>query len=1100
MGFFDSISGFKFKKPKTSASNESMENLSSLVFCWGNNQEGQVGVGGVDEQVHSPCALSRFPPQGTHISDIACGYAHTLFLLNNGSVYSCGSNEEGELGQSVATTHPTLIELLSNYRIIQVAAGRAHSLALTDNGQVLSWGSEAFNAIGRDANLYEGGAAVENNSHYPKFIKLLLPYSVIQICTFNEHSLALTDQGEVYAWGRNDCSQTGIPDEAVVKEPRILKNLENVAIKTLSAGGKHCLAVSYAGNVYAWGDNSFGQLGLGDKFKEKSPVTYPVMLKTGFHISTVYCGEDFSIILSDDGKILSFGSNTYGQSGHKKSTVTSPHPTGILELMGSKITKVSVGRRHSLCLCVSDGCTQIYSFGLSKTGQCAIPNGENLNWNSPTRVDKLILGKSDPDSMVIDIFAGGNHSFALVSLIEQGKNHIKSDLILPKQMNILRVDKEFIEKATHIGSRSKKSDDDAYMVFCAVVERLFSSPQCLNASFFPENYSKDDGVCLLDPDKIREWMNKLLATKFSQLIRESIRTGVLPKLRTDYSLLESLKVMLILPLLLVPSGQVVDREFVKTYLIPLLKISTQMAKEPEAYVSQWMLSLKQEHFVFYVNLWTHSIQKYLDYPRAVFADLRNRPEMQHEMTFILSELVYLYIMKRNHDINSLPHTEFYLPKLHEVVDLVEEYRTWLAIQQNYPNKIPTTFSFCKYPFLFDPTAKTILLQTENKIHMVAAAQHAQREQLMSLLMHGGGMMSTETQYFHIIISRENIVQEALSQLVYSSHSQDPSLFRRPLRVKFQNEEAEDAGGVQKEFFLLLMKDLLDTKYGMFVSYPDTRTIWFNDRSFEEDTMFFLVGITCGLAIHNNVIINVQFPLPLYKKLLKQKTNYLDINYLDPTTYRSFESLLAYEEDDFEDVFALDFTISRERFGEVVVDELCPNGKNIFVTKNNRKEYVELYADYVLNKSVEKQFKAFNEGFYKVVTDGGIVKIFLPDELMAMVCGNESYDWNLLEKNTEYKNEYTRDHKVIKWFWEVFYDLDLELKKKFLLYLTGCDRVPITGMEEIHMVIQPVKGCEHHLPVAHTCFNLLDLPLYKSKKDLQEKIVYALEHATGFALV
>lgn len=73
------------------------------------------------------------------------------------------------------------------------------------------------------------------------------------------------------------------------------------------------------------------------------------------------------------------------------------------------------------------------------------------------------------------------------------------------------------------------------------------------------------------------------------------------------------------------------------------------------------------------------------------------------------------------------------------------------------------------------------------------------------------------------------------------------------------------GGVRKEFFMLLLKDLLDPKYGMFKEYEDSRAIWFADHSFEEDQMYILIGILCGLAIYNFTIINLPFPLCLYKK-------------------------------------------------------------------------------------------------------------------------------------------------------------------------------------------------------------------------------------------
>lgn len=95
------------------------------------------------------------------------------------------------------------------------------------------------------------------------------------------------------------------------------------------------------------------------------------------------------------------------------------------------------------------------------------------------------------------------------------------------------------------------------------------------------------------------------------------------------------------------------------------------------------------------------------------------------------------------------------------------------------------------------------------------------------------------------------------------------------------------GGVRKEFFMLLFAEILDFKYGMFKEYEETRTIWFNSDSLEEEVTYFgLIGVLCGLAIYNFVIINLPFPLVLYKKLLGEKSVGLnDIKEMSPTIAR-----------------------------------------------------------------------------------------------------------------------------------------------------------------------------------------------------------------------
>lgn len=159
--------------------------------------------------------------------------------------------------------------------------------------------------------------------------------------------------------------------------------------------------------------------------------------------------------------------------------------------------------------------------------------------------------------------------------------------------------------------------------------------------------------------------------------------------------------------------------------------------------------------------------------------------------------------------------------------------------------------------------------------------------------------------------------------------------KKPLKVKFCGEEAEDAGGVRKEFFMLLLKDLIDPKYGMFKEYEDSRVVWFADVTFETETMYFLIGIICGLAIYNFTIINLPFPLALYKKLLNEKVDLSDLRELSPTLANSMQQILEYNGEDFEETFDLNFEISREIFGESKSEPLKQNGENIPVTLENR---------------------------------------------------------------------------------------------------------------------------------------------------------------------
>lgn len=270
-----------------------------------------------------------------------------------------------------------------------------------------------------------------------------------------------------------------------------------------------------------------------------------------------------------------------------------------------------------------------------------------------------------------------------------------------------------------------------------------------------------------------------------------------------------------------------------------------------------------------------------------------------------------------------------------------------------------------------------------------------------LLMLGGATTANALSQFVVLnVTRENIVEDTIRELSQYGASD----LKKPLKVKFCGEEAEDAGGVRKEFFMLLLREILDPKYGMFKTDNDSRQVWFSEDSFEGEHMYGLIGILLGLAIYNFTIIYLPFPLALYKKILKEPVDLSDLKVLSPVLGNSLQQLLDYKGDDLRDVFNLTFEISREAFGETRTVTLKPDGEATYVTQVNKQEFVDLYVDYVLNKAVEQQFTGFCHGFNRVC-GGRVLELFKAHELMEVVIGNEDYDWDAFESEAEYKRKF-----------------------------------------------------------------------------------------------
>lgn len=312
-----------------------------------------------------------------------------------------------------------------------------------------------------------------------------------------------------------------------------------------------------------------------------------------------------------------------------------------------------------------------------------------------------------------------------------------------------------------------------------------------------------------------------------------------------------------------------------------------------------------------------------------------------------------------------------------------------------------------------------------------------------------------------------------------------------------NEEGVDEGGVKKEFFQLLVREMFDLRYGLFELNEESRTYWFNKNSLEGEQQYYLLGLILGLAIYNAVICDVHFPQVVYKMLQNAPLTLEDLEGLG--LYNSINQLLEYN-GNVEDL-GIDFSVTNRYFDENIVIPLKPKGTEILVTNDNREEYAKLFMDYHLTSSIQKQFDNFYNGFHAVI-GGKALALCTPVELEQLICGNPTLDFDALRAGTEHKDGYGPDHECILWLWEILRDFTKEQRKKFLAFTTGSSRSPLRGLHELHMKVVkagPDRYSGSRLPTAHTCFNTLILPYYKSKNLLYRKLVIAIENSEGFGL-
>ena len=404
--------------------------------------------------------------------------------------------------------------------------------------------------------------------------------------------------------------------------------------------------------------------------------------------------------------------------------------------------------------------------------------------------------------------------------------------------------------------------------------------------------------------------------------------------------------------------------------------------------------------------------------------------------------------------------------------------------------------FLKYPFLFTVAKKADFLRFESKIQQELEIHSYFRKIADNPLL----LLEDEDLFLELNLRRNHILEDAVAQLHSKSKSSD---LKKILKVKFVGEVGVDEGGLTKEFFQILIEKLFDPLFGMF-SIKNERFLWFNKDSFSCNLNFELVGVLLGLAFYNSTILDLKFPLVVYKKLklfkdpfIEDQISYKDLEEFEPELYTSFKNLLKTDFTGKET--GLTFAINYESWGEVLEKELKFNGSEIDVTEKNKYEFINLYTNFLITESIEKQFKPFLLGFYKVL-DGDIIEIFSAEELLLSICGLENLDFSELKKTAKYDSGYTKNSKTIKLFWEVLEtDLDTNEKKMFLRFLTGSDRAPLRGLGDLKITISR-HGEKIQLPSSHTCFNHLLLPDYGDLENLKKKLKIAIKNCEGFGLL
>ncbi|KAG9127108.1 hypothetical protein FRC07_000668 [Ceratobasidium sp. 392] len=321
--------------------------------------------------------------------------------------------------------------------------------------------------------------------------------------------------------------------------------------------------------------------------------------------------------------------------------------------------------------------------------------------------------------------------------------------------------------------------------------------------------------------------------------------------------------------------------------------------------------------------------------------------------------------------------------------------------------------------------------------------------------------------------------------------------------KWGNEEAGiDGGGVFKEFLTSLAKETFDSNHGLWLANKQ-QELYPNPHPYAKEATqlewFRFIGRVLGKALYEGILVDIAFAPFFLAKLLGRQSYIDDLASLDPELYQGLMFLKNYKGNPEE--LSLNFTVTDEYFGQVVVTNLVANGADCPVTAENRYAYILMVAHHRLKTQIRKQSDAFMEGLADII-DPKWLRMFNQKELQMLIGGTpDPIDLDDLRENVVYGGLYDESHEVIRMFWKVVKDFNQDERRALLRFVTSCSRPPLLGFKELNprFAIRDATSDDQRLPTSSTCVNLLKLPRYSSEYIMRQKVLQAISSNAGFDL-
>lgn len=408
---------------ETSSRKENKRKGKTLVALWGSGEFGRLGHGD-HRTIAEPTICEAL---GEHsIRQVACGGAHSVVLTDKGRVFTMGLNERGQLGTGKEHSSLDVPMEVTGFesKIVHVAAGHHHTVCIGADGGIWAFGDNSSAQLGVGFTAFR-----MNDKRFWKPQRVaksrLKKIRIVAASCGAEHTLALTDTGEVFSWGSRKNGRLGhglqlhLPRNRLTGsevQPRLIRDLKGKKVTQIAAGHMHSACVDESGVLFMWGSGWSWQLASGSKQDNATPMP----ARANFQTAGVACSGAHTAAVTNTGELFTWGANEEGCLGlGEELHAFSREPAKVEALNPYRIAQVACGWKHTAA-CTEDGRLFTWGWGgamgadgeAEGSGGGQLGLGNNLDCPVPTLVNMGPL--KDPTVRVVQVACGFRHTAALL--------------------------------------------------------------------------------------------------------------------------------------------------------------------------------------------------------------------------------------------------------------------------------------------------------------------------------------------------------------------------------------------------------------------------------------------------------------------------------------------------------------------------------------------------------------------------------------------------------------------------------------------------------------------------------------------------------------